>query len=501
MNILLINVPSRKGKGGFFLPLGLLYAAGIIERCGHKAMIVDPYLDDMELKKFDSGNLNMIRDTIEAFRPSIVGYGGIATSYGRAKILSKYIMGMHPEILQIAGGPLASVYKMLLTKTEVDVVFHGEAETSLPHFLKKVEDEGNFYGTPGISYSDDGRVVTTPPVEQISDLDSIPIPPFHLIDIKRYLLDIEDWLDSYRLTHKHNSRYDALIKRIGRRRYYIPIIASRGCTHRCSFCYRHVRGIRQHSVNYVTRYIKYFKDRYDINGFLFSDELFNPSRQWMFDFCDALDKEKIDIFYLVAGARVDKIDEGILTRLRDTGCISIHYGQESGSDIILREYGKGVTRNQNIDITLLTNKMKIFSLVQLVIGSPSETSVTIDETIRFLKDVDAYQYSLNYMIPLPETPIWKYVEVKSLIKNTEAYLDLVAEHGGSPIVNLTREPDSVWRSWSYRIRNEVKLHLYRKTNPKLYYFYKIFYKMTDFLAPFIPSGVRKFAPKWIKRVY
>ena len=70
------------------LPLGLLYVGAIIERCGHEAKIADPYLDDFELKDFDSGGFGKINSIIEDYQPSIIGYGGIATSYGRTKRLS-----------------------------------------------------------------------------------------------------------------------------------------------------------------------------------------------------------------------------------------------------------------------------------------------------------------------------------------------------------------------------------------------------------------------------
>ena len=137
MNILLINVPSRKGAEGFMLPLGLLYVGAIIERCGYKAKIVDLYLDDVKLK--DGGFFNKIDTIIEDYKPSIIGYSGIATSYGRTKQLSLYIKSNYPKIMQIVGGPLASVHDLLLTKTKVDVVFHGEAEVSLPIFLERYE--------------------------------------------------------------------------------------------------------------------------------------------------------------------------------------------------------------------------------------------------------------------------------------------------------------------------------------------------------------------------
>ncbi len=483
MNILLINVPSRKGRGGFMLPIALLYVGGIIERCGHKAEVLDLYLDDVELKDFDSHNFNKIFKAIENFKPSIVGYGGIATSYGRTKKLSMSIKEKYPEIFQIAGGALSSVYELLLTKTGVDLVFHGETEVKLPNFLIRFKQKELFYDLPGISYLLNGEVVKNNPASQIEDLDMVPVPAYHLVEVEKYLE-----------------------KNIGNGQYYLPIMTSRGCTHRCLFCYRHLHGIRQHSVTYVMRHIKFLRETYNIKGFLFCDELFNSQPEWVTEFCDALEDENLNIFYIVGGARIDKINETILCRLKETGCIEIGYGHESGSDMILKEYRKGVTSKLNKDISLLTKKIGINCPVQLVIGSHSETLSTIYETIQLLKDLDAYQYSLNYLIPLPETPIWEYVKKNRLVEDVEMYLDKVAELGGKPILNLTKMPERIWKNLHRLIYKEVRLHYYRKKYQKFKllfaYVFIVTYKISPFIykiSPHIPSRLKRiFIPKWIK---
>jgi radical SAM superfamily enzyme YgiQ (UPF0313 family) len=122
MNRLLVNVPSRE-EGGFMLPSGLLQVGAIIERCDHKVKIIDAYLVDKKRL-----HVNFINKMIADFKPDIVGFGGIATSYGMAKRLSLHIKNNYLNILQIAGGPLASTFELSLKKAKVDVVFYGETE-------------------------------------------------------------------------------------------------------------------------------------------------------------------------------------------------------------------------------------------------------------------------------------------------------------------------------------------------------------------------------------
>ena len=182
-------------------------------------------------------------------------------------------------------------------------------------------------------------------------------------------------------------------------------------------------------------------------GFEFADELFNFNEGWVLEFCNALDREGLDIYYRVLGARVDRINERILQRLKDTCCVDINYGQESGSDTILKEYREGVSREKNTEITMLTKDVGVICPVQIVIGDPGETPETIDQTIRFLQDVHAGNPSVNYLLAFPCTPVWQYVTDNGLIPDVEMYLDRVAEEAaGSPIVNLTHFPDRIWRS-------------------------------------------------------
>jgi anaerobic magnesium-protoporphyrin IX monomethyl ester cyclase len=500
MQILLINIPSRRGKGGNCLPLGLLYVGGILERAGHTVEIFDPYSIDLELTQFDAGNFSDIDTIIRRNRPEIIGFGGIASSYGRTKKVSEYLHTNYPDIFQIAGGPLSSLYELILTKTHINLIFHGETERTFPPFLEKFEQHESWKGIDGISYLDGGNVTRNPPAPQIENLDEVPFPSYHLVNLEQYYKSIFDQIAGFLPDAPDTFDQERITKKIPPDGALFTLITSRGCTNKCSFCYRHMKGYRQHSVSYVIDHIKFLHSRYGIRGFEFADELFNYNEAWVLEFCDALEREGLDIYYCVLGARVDRMSQKMLDRLKETGCLEINYGQESGSDIILKEYRKGVTPQKNREITLLTKETGLVCYVQIVIGSPGETQATIDQTIRFLRDVHSYNPSVNYLLPFPETPIWRYVTDNSLIKDVEQYLDRVADEGGSPIVNLTHVPDSVWRSWNFRIKNEMKLSEYRNKGRILHYI--VYYPVVKTLIlvyPVIPHTIIAAAKKILYR--
>lgn len=493
MNILLVNTPSRHSGGAFALPVGLLYVGSIIEHCGHTAKILDPYLGDERLEHFDTffAKLNA---TVEAFKPDIIGYSGIATSYGKTKVLSEFVARSYPHIIQIAGGALASTYDLLLRNTPIGITFHGEAETSLPIFLTRVVEGHDWTDIVGTSIITSQEIVRTE-MQQIPDLDSIPLPSYHLVDVKDYFQSTAERLAAYGQTLSPIA-YANIVKVVGTKMHYVPIFASRGCTNKCLFCHRNYKGIRRHSVEHVISHIKYLIRTYNVSGFSFGDELFNSDYSWVMSFCDAVEKNGLDIFYIIQGARVDKVDRRMLQRLKETGCIEIAYGQESGSDTILKELRKGVTKERNTEITLLTQEMGLMSGVQIVVGSPSETTTTVRETIQFLKDTKSFVIGFNYLTPLPETPIWEYVQHHNLIPDVEGYLDKVASLGTAPLVNLTQEPTTVWANWGFLIHRELRLYYYRITKSYCAY---LFLYLRLFLAGFIrkifPTSIRTLFPK------
>jgi len=463
--VLLLWVPSRVRGGkmdGQTFPVGLLYAGRVMEDMGINVTIYDIYQHAFDPENTDKFCWAKIKALITTLKPKIVGFGGIATSYGWTKILSLKIKEDFPDILQIAGGALASTYQLLLNKTAIEVVFHGEVERNLPVFINRLNNGGNIYDIPGISYLSEKReIVKNSPQKQIENLDDIPFPAYHLVNLKDYFYQEEPFYKSFLKSNYENLKSQALYekteRKIGNVEVLFPVITARGCTHQCSFCYRHMARYRKHSVDYVVRHLKYIKKEFGISGIYFYDELFNGDIQWVSDFCDAIERTDLNLIYKASG-RADKVSRKLLTRMSDTGCFNLEFGQESGSDKILREYRKGITRKQNLEATRLIRECGIYSVVQLVIGSPGETRETIKETIDFLKNVNSKIFSLNYLIPLPGAHIWKHVEGNNLISDVETYLDQVSQKNAEPIVNLTKSPEAEWKNWASYIIYKLDCH-------------------------------------------
>ena len=466
MKAILVYVPSRRGAGALIIPFGPMAVASSLRAEGWESQLHD----------FIFCTPEQLLESIEEYQPDFIGYSGIASSYTTTKEISHAVRKRFPRLTQMAGGPLASTYEYLLGHGVVDYVLHGEAEASLPKMLKALQGGMPFEDVGGLSRLVEGSVVRNAPEPQVQDLDTLALPAYDLMDVEPYVENLSDKIKTYdyamRRTPQLKERIEHFISRGNDR--FLQTFTSRGCTHACLFCYRHLRGIRRFSVEYAIRHIRHVVDTYNLKGISIADELFNSDTGWVYDFCDAVEAEfKGDLFIRILGARVANVDRKMLQRLWDVGAYEIDYGQESGSASILKGYRKGATIEQNEEVTNLSNEVGFFTPLQLVIGSPMETTRTIFETIGFMGRIRAIKShtSINYLIPLPETPIWKHVMDNNMIPDVEAYLERVAQYGGmfSLGLNLTKAPRLLWILWWVLLYRAARMIEARERGRTLHY--------------------------------
>ncbi len=454
MNVLMMEVPTRERDGS--VPFGILYAASAALRHGHRVKIIDLVKEDLT----DEELVGQIRE----FAPGIIGMGGITSSYGRCKELVALIRQNFVSTPIVVGGVLSSVAELLLTRAGVDYVVHGEGEKTFPNLIQILEAQGDVSQVAGISFVRDGSVRRTDAERQIKDLDEIPMPAFELLEMSHYLEPLDKWIDHYlRIEDDVNKSVRQVL---AGKRYMFPVITARGCTHKCIFCYRHHRGLRQHSVGYVVTMIRHLHVTYGVDVFQINDELTTGSKAWVRGFCAALKEEKLPIALIILSARVDNVDAEILYLLKEVNCIMINYGYESGANVILKEIRKGVTREQALETGLLTKKAGIINIPEIIIGFPSETRATIEETIDFLRQLDTWSFSINTPIPFPGTPLWEHAVRHGIIKDEEEF---VLGYRRGLFINFTKFSDRELLSLVARVHYDPYLSWLRRRGHVLLY--------------------------------
>ena len=192
------------------------------------------------------------------------------------------------------------------------------------------------------------------------------------------------------------------------------VITSRGCPYgKCTFCFEAGRGAqlyRRHSPQRVVEEIRFLINNLGIKEIAFWDDNFLISEDWIFKFCDLLDREKIQVPWSVI-ARVDTTTRKMLERAVKSGLWNIFLGIESGNQDLLDRIKKGVTLGQIRQTVKWTNELGIDTRGSFMLGLPGETPEKARQTINFACDLD-----VTYAQFLPTRPEW----------GTELYNDAIA---------------------------------------------------------------------------
>ncbi|RJR21786.1 MAG: B12-binding domain-containing radical SAM protein, partial [Nitrospiraceae bacterium] len=203
-------------------PQGLAYVAAVLRREGHEVEVYSQdqhHYPDSHLTKFLDKN-----------KFDVIGVSIIAGYYQYRKLLSiseAINKSRHRPFYIIGGHGPAPEPEFFLEKTGADVVVIGEGEITAVRLLKALESRKPFDKIKGIAYRKGDKVVINERQPLVSDIDTLPFPAYDLFPMEYYRL--------MRMPHVTNSDF------------VMPLLSGRGCTFRCTFCYRMDKGFRPRS--------------------------------------------------------------------------------------------------------------------------------------------------------------------------------------------------------------------------------------------------------------
>lgn len=280
----------------YYPPLGLLYLAGTAESMGKECRVYDPALN---------------RDSIEhtvglilEFNPDLLCVTCFTETRFDMQLLVKQIKEKRPEMPVIVGGPHVSfVWKETLEHCAVDFVAVGEGETVLRELLsgKPVSE------VPGIAWRDGGRIALNPPPARIPDLDDLPPPARHLVDMR-----------AYPSARPYKNRCT-------------QINTNRGCPFGCAYCSAtHFWGRKstQLSPQMVIERVKHIRDTYGFDVIFFYDDefLFNKARAIELM---GLIREQTPWLKWITSVRFDSLSDELLEEMGRSGCQQLNFGLET----------------------------------------------------------------------------------------------------------------------------------------------------------------------------
>jgi radical SAM superfamily enzyme YgiQ (UPF0313 family) len=219
----------------------------------------------------------------------------------------------------------------------------------------------------GIAYRRGGVPHRTAHRARLRDVDQIPRPAWHRFPLETYLAN--------GFGHGVN------------RGRSIPMLATRGCPYRCTFCSSPdmwTTSYYMRSVSDVVDEIADYVERYRIANVDFEDLTAFIDRNWVLALCAELERRRLRItFQLPSGTRSEALDVEVLSALWRSGCRNLTYAPESGSRRILKAIKKKVHPERVLQSMRIAKSLGINIKANLMIGFPDETRRDLWQTIRF----------------------------------------------------------------------------------------------------------------------
>ncbi len=291
----------------------------------------------------------------------------------------------------------------LRASTALDFVARNEFD-----FTVKEVAEGRAWGEiDGLSYRNtDGVIVHNPERPILEDMDRLPF----VSPVYRRELDVRNYFIGY-LLHP-----------------YLSLYTGRGCKSRCTFCLwpQTVGGhrYRTRSVGHVVDEIAWAQKAFpEVREFFFDDDTFTDNAPR----AEAIARELGKLGVTWSCNAKPNVPRETLKVLRDNGLRLLLVGYESGNQQILHNIKKGIRIDGARRFTKDCRELGITIHGTFIMGLPGETRETIEETIKYAREINPHTIQVSLAAPYPGTFLYRQALEKGWL--ADANPDLVGQDG------------------------------------------------------------------------
>ncbi|MBE6770649.1 MAG: B12-binding domain-containing radical SAM protein [Ruminococcaceae bacterium] len=367
-----------------YAPLGLISIATFLNNNGHETVICDRFFNEEKVELILTKN-----------KPDMVGVSVISNEFIEdAVVISKAAREYGVPV--IWGGPLASfISQEILESGYADYVSINEGEFTWLELAEAFKNKRTFDDIKGLAYLKSGEYIQTEKRE-FMDLSVLPSLDWSLVDAEKYF-QINYGFDNMLTTYN-----------------------SKGCTGSCTFCYNHLfhsSTRRKRPISVVIEEMRCLVEEKGAGGFEFTDDLLFANEDEVIEFCNALIDSELNTCWS-GFMRVDVVNNLATYELMyKSGCRTLKYGLESGSERVLKSIGKKI-KCDNIERNIcFCREAGITPIAMFIFGLPGEAEEDIKKTIELAQKIKSKGavLGLSFYTPVPGTVMYKQLVEKGKI--------------------------------------------------------------------------------------
>ncbi|MCK4268651.1 MAG: cobalamin-dependent protein [Actinomycetia bacterium] len=418
--VLLIQPPYTIHKAdpkGCQPPLGLAYLASVLENSGFEVKILDAIVDGFDTE-ISVGN-NFIRygldfDKIQSasgeFAPDIIGISSLfSCQYSNALTVAEILKKDFPDSKIVMGGAHPSATCEEILKNEcVDFVILGEGEYSFRDLIAALNSGQSLINIDGLAYKADGEIRVNPKTSFIQDLDKLPFPARHLLDMEKY----------FQINRPHGTTSKLTPN--------TSLIMSRGCPARCIFCSIHGiwgRKFRARSPENVVDEIEFLVKTYGIKELQFEDDNLTFDKERAVKIFQLMIERELGLEWTTPnGVAAYRLDDELIEAMQKSGCYRACLAIESGDSQVLHKIIKKPLQLEKVKP--LVKKFRDVGIAVdgfFVVGFPGETREQIKRTFRFATQAGFDNVNFFFATPYKGTELYDLCEENKLLSSDFDY--------------------------------------------------------------------------------
>ena len=433
MRVLLLNPPTREGKGfiregrctqeggvwtTLWPPISLANVGAILERDGH------------DVKALDASALGYPRDQllrdIESDPPDAVVWSTGTPSIAADLELVDEIRDIAPSTrTAVFGTHVTALDTSCLEQTPgLDAIFRNEPEATAAEWVARLGEPSAWGDVAGLSYRIGDRIERTADRPFLDDLDALADPAWHLFD-----------LDVYRLPLKGTK--------------FLMVTPHRGCPYPCSYCTAQTyygAKLRRRSVERVREEIRKNVEVHGVRELFFWSDTFTIDKRYVIELCDAI--EPFGVTW-ASNSRVDTIDPELAAAMKRAGCWMISFGIESGDQATLDRAGKGAKVEDAERAVRIAKEAGIKVAGHFVLGIPGETKESLDKTLALAERLPLDFEQFYCAVPFPGSRLYTEATEKGWLKEG-AFDRFRQDEAILELPGLTPEEVMAYRQRAYR---------------------------------------------------
>ena len=478
MSVVLLINPNKWGRG--ITPIWIASHAAVLKAQGHHVHFFDAtfYADwaineieyntnNLQYKPSDYGGqivfkkekiLEALQEKVDSVKPDVIFWSALSSHiHGEGEYVNiQYGHTLVKDIKttgkKVAAGlqPTADAEKMFEYFPEADHFIRGESEFVLPALAQALEEGGDLSQIKGLAYrNDNGEIVVNGRQDIISNMDDIPVYDFSLFEDQVFLRP-----------------YNGEVVRA------VDYEMSRGCIYACEYCVETViqryygftetvpntgtirnvrRYLRNKSAGRIFKEISQLHDEKGIRLFRCQDTNFlTIEPNTLKSLAEMIDGSSMDIMLYIEtrpeGINPDSI--ALLKRLKVDG---VGMGVELSTQEFREEkLGRFAKQEKIVKAFKLLKEAGIKRTAYNIIGLPEQDEDSIQQTIRFNRELDPDNVTIGFYSP--------YLGTSQQIKANEmGYFDDYEYHVDSSFRSLSKHSLVEVSTLNFYKKNFVRL--------------------------------------------